>query len=154
MGSPTTQQTDLIFTLLEYAIPVVVALFGWLSARLVSWLKTKTKNEVLHGMMTRLNESVTALVLEAEQTLVTEMKKARAADSPGGKTLTDNEARNVKKNVLDNLRNMFGQKGIDELKNVLGVDDTGLDKFLSAKIEGAVLADKRSSMIPKEVSDG
>ncbi|NIY14211.1 MAG: hypothetical protein GWM98_04660 [Nitrospinaceae bacterium] len=114
---------------------------------------------MLSNTMIRLNDSVLTYVREAEQTLVAELKKARAEDSPGGVLLTDNEARNVKKMVIDNVRRMWGEKGIEDLKKVLGVDDAGLQKYLEAKIEESVLTEKRSSLPPappeeKEEGDG
>lgn len=129
---------DLAIPVVEILTPVITAFLGWLSYRLASWIKAKTKNEQIAGMITRLGDSVSTLVKEAEQTLVSEMKRAKAKDSADGARLTTEEAAGVRLAVISKFRKLWGEKGIKEIEKVLGVNRDSMTPFIESKIETAV----------------
>lgn len=141
------------YDLLAYLSPVLTALLGWISVRLAAWIKAKTKNELVGGMLIRLSTSIISLVREAEQTSVLAIKKAKSSDSPGGEVLTPEEAADVRATVLDSFKALWGDKGMEELRTVLGLDGVeSVDRLLVSKIEEAVHLEKREAEIVKRTS--
>lgn len=136
------QWAELGLNILEILSPAILALLAWLGVKLAGWLRAKTKNELVGGMLARLTESVFTLVREAEQTAVAAIKAGKDPSSPGGTKLTKAEAEKVKADVIAKLKELWGMKGLKEIGKVLGWTEASVTSFLEAKVEEAVLADK------------
>jgi len=133
---------DLLVTVLEYAVPVLLTAIAWVVAKLGKWLKIKAGNEATGNVLFRVTTEINTLVSEAGQTLVKKIKEARSIHSPGGKKLTPEEAQMIKKAVLDKFKNLWGLKGLAKIGKILGFGENALTSFLEAKIEEAVKASK------------
>jgi hypothetical protein len=129
---------NLAIPILEILTPIVTALLGWISYRLAAWIKAKTKNEKLSGVMLRFGDAISTLVKEAEQTIVSEMKRAKSPDSPDGAKLSPEEAAGVRLAVVAKFRKLWGEKGIKEIETVLGVERESIMPFIESKLEEAV----------------
>lgn len=103
-------------------------------AMAVKWLQARTHNEKVRAIEARLAESVMTIVKSTSMTLVDKMKAAKA----DGK-ITPEERAEIKAAALAEIKGYWGQKGITEVKKVLGyADDTELSNALSHDIEEAV----------------
>ena len=132
------QWAELGLNILEALSPAILALLGWLGLKLSQWLRAKISNELIGGMLARLNDSVFTAVKAIEQTVVREIKAAKESDSPGGAKITRAEADRVKKAAVDELKSYWGARGLAELGDVLGLTGDGLNKLLESKVEAAV----------------
>jgi len=132
------ETSELLTIFLEAAVPVLAACFTWLSLRLARWIKAKAQNEVLRDSLLKMNSSLLTFVREAEQTLVTEIKKAKADD---GK-LSKDEATGIKKAVLARFKTLWGIDGQKQFRKALGIDLDQLNQFVEAKIEEHVYLEK------------
>ncbi len=94
---------ELALQIAEVMLPVLVALLGFVSVKFTSWIKAKTKNEMVGGMLTRLVESSMRIVKGLEQSVVRKIKEGRAPDSPGGTKLTEEEQEEVAEEALISL---------------------------------------------------
>lgn len=130
---------QILSTAVELAVPVIAACIAWLSARLVSYLKSKTKSELLKAAMSVANDSILTLVREAEQTIVADLK---ARKKKGG-GLTKAEAVGVKKTVLASFRKLWGTGGQAKLIKALGISADALTQYVEAKIEESVKLEKK-----------
>lgn len=130
-----------IWELLAVALVPGIA---WVFAKLGTWLKSKIKNETLANMMARFTEAIGNLVMEAEQTSVAAIKAAKDLNSPGGTKLTKEEAKQIKNEVLQKFKDLWGPKGLDILAKILGFDSEGVEDFISSKIEALVSKEKKS----------
>jgi len=140
-------------TIYEFVIPIIAAAIVWISLKLSAWIKAKTKNELAAGMLIRLNASVTEAVTAVNQRMKDLIGKARSPGSPGGVTITKEEAGVLKNEALAHVKSYWGAKGINELASVLGFGGLfgvkqggkeGLEKMITNKIEAAVGAEKAS----------
>lgn len=138
---------QIVFSLLQILAPLLVGVIGWAVAKLAGYLKSKTKNEMLAGALCRLGATVTTAVREAENTLVSAIRDAKKPGSPGGERLTKVEAEQIKAAVLAKVKELWGARGLDELGKVLGLTPEKVDTLIAAKIEEAVLQDKRAEAL-------
>jgi hypothetical protein len=138
-------KSDIFWTVMQFFLPLMGAALVWLKVKLIAWIQAKTKNEMIAGMLARLADSVVTLVREAEQTTVAAIKAAKDPKSPGGVNLTKAEAENIKAAVIAKFKEIWGVKGLAEAGKVLGLSEDGLLKFISAKVESAVLAESNSN---------
>lgn len=138
---PLSQGAQVALTALQVLGAALAAVLAWVSYHVTLWIKAKTKNELVGGVLSRTVELVFTLVREAEQTAVYELRKARDPKSPGGATITQSEGKQVKEAVVAKLKELWGPKGLDELGKVLGLTPDGVNKFLNAKVEEACLAE-------------
>jgi len=132
------QWAELGLNILEALSPAILALLAWLGLKLSHWLRAKISNELVGGMLARLNDSVFTAVKAIEQTVVREIKAAKEPNSPGGPKITTEEADRVKKAAIDALKSYWGVKGLAELGEVLGLTGDGLNNLLESKVEAAV----------------
>ncbi len=130
---------ELALQIAEVMLPVLVALLGFVSVKFTSWIKAKTKNEMVGGMLTRLVESSMRIVKGLEQSVVRKIKEGRAPDSPGGTKLTEEEQEEVAEEALISLHDYWGIKGCIEICSVLGLDKEEVTKLFKSHIESAVL---------------
>lgn len=130
-------KAEIVNQMIAILSPIITALLGWLSYRLAAWIKAKTKNEMVGGILLRLSDSVFTLVREAQQTAVNEIKSA-AID---GK-LTKAEAADIKSKVAINFKTLWGFRGLDEMQKILGLTSMQVNDLIDAKIEEAVHLEK------------
>ena len=98
---------------------------------LVSWLKTKTKNEVLTKAIERAGEIITNAARATTQTYVDALKKSNTFDAEAQKT-----AFNMTMSAVLELLNAETKQAI--------IDTYGdLEKWLTTEIEAAVFANKK-----------
>lgn len=131
-------------TLLDVLATVLTALLAWMGTRLATWLKAKSKNEVVGGMLARTTDVMFTLVREAEQTAVAGIRKAKEPGSPGGVHITQDEGKAIKDSVVKGFKDLFGPKGIEEIGKALGFTAEGVEKFLGAKVEEACLVENKA----------
>lgn len=122
----------------ELLSPVMLLLLAYLAKKISDFLTAKVKNELLSGMLTRLNDTVFTYVREAEQTLVAELKAAKDPASEGGTALTKAEGENIKNKVLAKVKEALGPRGLSDLGKILGLTTEGVEGTIAAKIEAAV----------------
>lgn len=134
-------EADLGFKLIEVLSPVLMAALTWVAAKVAQLISAKVKNEWVRGVIARLDDAVLNAVREVEQSVVDEIKAARA----DGK-LTAAERARVKAQAIDSIRSHLGLKGLGELARVLGLEDGCLDKLLSTRVEAAVHDLRRSAV--------
>lgn len=132
---------DLAFKLIEVLSPVLMAALTWVAAKVAQLISAKVKNEWVRGVLARLDDAVLNAVREVEQSVVAEIKAARA----DGKLTADERAR-VKAQAIESIRSHLGVKGLGELGRVLGLEDGCLEKLLSTRVEAAVHDLRRSGM--------
>lgn len=130
---------ELLAQIAPLMVPVVVALFAWLSAYATKWINAKVQNEYLHGALHRLTDAVSTAVKSTEQTLAQDILKA----SEDGK-FTDEEAEQVKNHAIASVKSYLGDKGIAELKRV--IDPSAIEKMIEDKIE-AYLDDRKLELL-------
>lgn len=132
-------QEALIAKGVEALAPVVFslvsALVSWGVYELTKFFRTKTKNENVNDAISHICHTVETTVQGMEQEMVAAAKSA-AAD---GK-LTKKEAVNMKNIALTRVRSQVPYK-ITKIANK-AIND--MERFISAKIEKAVLDLKRS----------
>lgn len=121
----------------EILSPILLAGISWLSVKISKYIQAKTNNALLEGILTRLSDAVFTAVAQCEQTIVTELKKARADG-----VVTAQEYMHIKNMALNSAKQYLGEKGLSELKKILGLDDGGITKLIADKIEAAVLSMK------------
>jgi len=131
---------DIALTLYAALGTIITALLGWLSVRASAWLKAKTGNELLGGAIGRFTDSVFTAVKLVNQTLKREIEAAKTPGSPGGTSITKEEAAKLKDAVWTVLKAEYG--GLDGIGKALGVlglgTDDSLKTFVDSKIEAAV----------------
>lgn len=138
---PLSQSAQVALTILGMLGSVITALLAWVGVHASSWLKAKSKNETVGGMLARTSDMLFALIREAEQTAVYELRKARDPRSPGGAVITQSEGKQIKEAVITKFKELWGPKGLEELAKVLGLTSDGLTKYLNAKVEEACLVE-------------
>lgn len=110
--------------------PLVVALSGLLCVLIgfaTNYIASKTNNAKVQAALGRLDQVMSDAVKSAQQTIIGSIK-------PGDNLATTlSEAKAV---ALSDVKSHYGEKGIAELKKVLGWDD--VEKNLSTKLEAAV----------------
>ncbi len=110
----------------------LIVLFGIVAAKLVAFLSAHTKSVQVQAALVRLASVSDTVVREVAQTTVDELK---AASSSG--TLTTTEARTAAGTAFTKAKeNLGGDKGMADIKKILGVDDVGA--LLTTHLEAAV----------------
>lgn len=136
---PLSTPLQLGASVYQMLAPILVVLTGWIAKRLSDWLSAHTKNAAVAGILTRMNDQVWTLVKDANQTLAAEIRKAKDPKSPGGDSLTTEEAASIKRAVLGNFRDLWGAKGLMEAASVLGLSgESGVMDLVAKKVEAAV----------------
>jgi hypothetical protein len=119
--------------------PVLLAALTWVAARAAQLIHAKVRGEYLRGVLLRLDDAVMAATREVHQVVVEELK---AASTDG--RLTPEERARVKARAVETVRSHLGMRGVAELAKVLGLDDGGVEKILSTRVEAAVHDLKRA----------
>ena len=124
--------SELLLNILELSSPVILAGLGWLAVRIERYIKAKTDNQYLEGVLVRLNEAVWAEVKETQRNVVDAIKEA----NKDGK-LTEAEKKKIKEAALQNIQSLLGPEGLALLYKVFGGERAATD-FIGKKIEAAV----------------
>jgi hypothetical protein len=141
---------EFVFTILVWAIPVVLLGLGWLGVRSDKWLKTKIKNETWFGMTSRLKDSILDAVRMVSQTLKQEILAAKKPESDGGKKITEEEKKRLKEAVWEALKDEYGgMDGIKKALSILDLGDASWMKWVDSKIEAAVRTDKLAETVAR-----
>jgi hypothetical protein len=115
-------------------VPLVVSLLGLAGTWLMAVIRSKVKSEQARGMLLRLSEQASDVVLELEQTAVAGLRK-RSAD---GK-LDRNDIEQLQSLAIAKLKEHLGTHGKASALKVLGFkDEAELEAVLRAKIEAEV----------------
>ena len=139
----TDKKLEVALAVLVILTPLIGVLVEWARRKVGAYLQVEIDNKKLAGVMTRANDLLWTLMLEAEQTLVRAAKAAKAADSDGGEAITEAEGRAIKEAVILNFKRMAGQKGLEDLMGVLGFEAPEmLTDWLGAKLESMVATKK------------
>lgn len=143
------ESNSILYHILEIAIPLALAALGYGAQALAAFLKSKTKNETIGGILYRLTFAANDAVAYVMQTYVKEIKAAREPDSDGGTSLTDHEKAYAMRQAINAAKSFIGQKGLDEIMKVLGLSEAAVDTLLEKKIEVAVNQAKVSAPLAK-----
>ncbi len=133
-------------TVYQMLAGVITAGLTWLAVKLGSLIKSKIRNELLGGMLARLNGSVFEAVKAVNEKMRDLIGKSKDPASLGGVKITKDEAKMLQMAALDHVKSYWGPKGLKELGHILGfggpmglgTDAVGLDKMITNKIESAV----------------
>lgn len=111
------------------AVPVVALFLAWASAHVPGWIATKVKNAKVAGVLERLTALAFTVVQEVQQTVVS--KLGDTADAAALLAARDQ--------ALATLKSHLGDKGLQEIEDVLGLkDQDAVIKLLISFIESSV----------------
>ena len=113
---------------LQIVAPLLLTVLTYAVHAAAKWLKTKTDNEALRGMIDRLDEAVIDAVHSVEQTMVDDI---RAATADG--VVTKDEADAIKAHAVAAVLDYMGSKGMAQLEKV--IDREAIEKMIATKIE-------------------
>ena len=124
-----------------------IALLGWLFARLNAWIKAKTHNELVSGVISRFTNSLLTAIKMVEQTYKRELIAAKDPKSPGGAAITKEEAAKLKGLVIEALSAEYGgMSGIAKFLGVLGLgSEASVAQWVDNKIEALVYEESKTS---------
>jgi hypothetical protein len=109
-------------------LPLFALVATWAGIRLQAWLKEKVKNERIEGILVRLETIVEAAVKEVAQTYVSNLTEVTPA-----------ALEQARERALESIRSHLGSRGIEELKTILGLNDTGAaEKLVVTMLEAKV----------------
>lgn len=126
-------------TVVPIVQPIFLAILAFLSAQLATWIRARVTNTRYQSALLRLSEIVVTTVADLEQTTVMALKAA----SEDGK-LTDEEIDGLRADAIDAVLGHLPDLG--KLASDLGISKEAIVKFISSKIEAAVL-DLRRGLI-------
>jgi hypothetical protein len=121
--------------LLGLLSPIIASGLGWLAVRLSQFVAAKTGSVTAATAVLKLNEIITTVVTELEQTMV-----AAAKARVGGGRLNQADIDAIRRAALDKIKAYLGPEGVALVARAFGLGSTDLNNFLSSKIEAAVYA--------------
>ena len=131
--------SELVLKVSEVLLPLLLSVLTLAVVKLTQFVNAKVKNEYLKNVLVRVDDAVLTTVRHLQQNFVEDLKNASA----DGK-LSEEEKKNLKDQALNSVyMHLGGDKGLSEVKKVLGVAD--LDSLLSSKVEAAVHSLKNNS---------
>jgi hypothetical protein len=143
--SNTDLVSELVPKLVEAALLLLGAFLAWSRGGISTLIQNKVGAGTKQNALLWVNEVVFAVVAEAQQTIVSELKKDYADGKITKEELTKSLAE-VKRRVLAKTRDLtFGR-----LLDAFGLDFKGADTYLNAKVESAVFALKDSAPQPQQ----
>lgn len=140
---------DVILSIYAALGPALLGLLGWGAKKLVGVIEKKVDNEIVEGMLRRLTGSVMDAVTMVDQTLRSEIEKAKSPDSPGGEKITAAEARKMRAAVWQALKSEYGGwDGLFSLLRRIGLGDKdAASRKVDTMIEAAVSTHKMRKKI-------
>lgn len=118
---------------LQLLSPVFLAALTWAASKLAQLIRAKVKNEDLKGALLRLDDAVLSTVKDLQQTLVEQLKAARADGR-----ITEAEKQQLKNKALAAAKASLGTAGRAEVAKAFGLDADAFDALLSSKLAAAV----------------
>jgi hypothetical protein len=119
---------------LAIIVPAVLSLLGLAASWLMAVIRSKVKSEQARGMLLRLSEQASDVVLELEQTVVAKLRELSA----DGK-LDRSDVDLLQAQALNKLKQNLGANGKASALKVLGFkDEAELEALLRAKLEAEV----------------
>jgi hypothetical protein len=119
---------------LAQLVPLVVTLLGLLGSWLIVAIRSKVKSEQARGMLLRLSEQASDVVLELEQGAVAKLRELSA----DGK-LDAADIQQLKELSIQKFKQQLGTRGKADALRVLGFkDEAELEAVLRAKVEAEV----------------
>ena len=143
-SDPVSQITELGWTVYQIVAPILGAAATWVAARIALWIRAKTRNELVAGILVRLNDSVIDAVRAVNQETSSILGRARDPTSPGGAKLTQSEATKLRRCAIEHVKSYWGVRGLAELVRVLGIAAEDVEKIIVGKLEATVGEEKRS----------
>ena len=124
-------QTLAVATIVALA-PALLALAGWLAAKLAGLINANVANKAVSGVLLRLDYAALNGVKAIEQAMVSAV---RGSDG----SLAPDAAARAKTAAVNAARSLLGPRGIDEVMRVLGLaGPASLDTLIGQRIEAAV----------------
>lgn len=130
--------SEVLSIALETLLPLVAAGAAWLLAQAARWAGHRVKSEYLQHVIDRAAASASLAVATVEQSYVSALRAAKAADSDGGRAITEAEAKEARDRALMAAKSYLGAKGLAELSKVLGLSGSDVDTYLSNRIEASL----------------
>lgn len=96
------------------------------------------RNVFLRDLLFRGGVAAEHVVLDVERTHVEKVKEGKDPNSPGGVTLTPEEARGARRAALEKLLEILGGKGLLLLGWILGVSKGTIETILGTVTEAGV----------------
>jgi len=113
---------------------ILTLVVAWVSPKFRAWIAAKTQNEKVEGILLRLEDFVTNVVIDLDQTIVDQLKKE-------GKWNKE-EAEKVKALAIEKVKSYLGADGVHAALVILGIDAPTFEKLLSSLIEACVRENK------------
>lgn len=143
--NPNTSAVYAMF--IQYILPVLFTglamLLGWALTSLATWLQSRSENSKIAGASSKLVLLTDTIVADLEATMKPVLKAATADGM-----LTKTEIDTLRATALQRLKEMAGEKGMEAVKDILGVAAPKLEEFLTGLIEMAVARVPRESTVP------
>lgn len=115
-------------------VPLVVSLLGLAGTWLMAVISSKVKSEQARGMLLRLSEQASDVVLELEQGAVAKLRELSA----DGK-LDNGDVKQLNDLAISRFKQYLGARGKADALKVLGFkDEAELEALLRAKVEAEV----------------
>lgn len=130
------QITGLALEAAKMLVPVLAAMLIALVSKGIAWLGTKTKNEAVLHLLGQLEQAADTAVGAAQQVVLDNLK---------GQPATPQQLVEAKNAAMEAMKIQLGPKGVDKIKNTMGLDAAGVDKLLSSHIE-ANISQKKAAM--------
>ncbi len=124
------QISAVVISILQLMAPVVMAGVALLLKKIHDYIVARTKNVEMHGILDRLEQTSYTVVNEVEQAVVPKLDKTLSA--------ADNAAI-AKQAAMNSIKAHLGQKGLDDMKNILGIEGSSIESVLSSYLESKVL---------------
>lgn len=126
---------NLAVQILGILSPFITMGLGWLGVQASRLVQARTGSTTAATAILKLNEIVTTVVTEIEQTMV-----AAAKARTGGGHMTQADIDAVKKAALDKIRSYLGPAGIELVAKAFGFGSDDMTRFLTSKVEATVFA--------------
>ena len=111
--------------------PLIIVGLGLLGKKIHDLIAAKTKNEVLRGLLDRLDDAATAAVAEVEQTVVSKWDPTKS---------TAENAIMAKEAAIDLVESHLGALGLAQLQHALRLSTEGVDTVIATRVEAKVQA--------------
>ena len=123
--------------------PVVLTIFGIVSAKVIQLINTKVKNAKTKEILDRLMNFIYHSAMLTEVKVVNELKKNGPLNKEG--------QQKALQTTLDSVKQMMGPAGMTDLQKVLGIDQAAVEHVVVAKIESTVatIGQQQNSQLPR-----
>lgn len=151
VDAPISHGADNALSLYAYLAGAIAAVVSWLALHASALIRAHVKNVKVAGVMSRFSDSLFAAIKMVNQTLKAEILAAKDPKSPGGASITKDEAAKLRIAVQAALRKEYG--GLDGLMKFLGVlgfeTENSMMDWVDTRIEAAVHDLNKADISPK-----